>query len=85
MKIKTTLIKIGNSRGIIIPKKMIEATNLTKVVTIEAVDSGILLSPFPKTLRLCWDQAFKTMHKNNDDKLTISEATDNHLLSDLQW
>ena len=41
---ETTIRKIGNSRGIIIPQALIEKYKLKKV-NLEESDSGILLTP----------------------------------------
>ncbi len=39
------LIRIGNSRGVRIPKVMIEEACLTENVTLRVVDTGILIEP----------------------------------------
>jgi antitoxin MazE len=65
----SNIIKIGNSKGIRIPSKVLEelALELNDNVNIEIVNGNIIISPFKA--RLGWDKAFKTMRKNGDDTL----------------
>jgi len=42
---KTSIIKIGNSRGIRIPKALLEQLSLDKDVDLEVKDGSIILTP----------------------------------------
>lgn len=65
----SNIIKIGNSKGIRIPSKFLEelALDLNDNVKIEIVSGNIVISPSKP--RTGWHEAFKKMHKNEDDKL----------------
>ncbi len=75
--LKTKLIKIGNSRGIRIPKYILELLNIDEeielIVDEEAKELHIRPKPVP---RAHWDEAFKKMHENQDDTLLIDDGLD---------
>ena len=65
---KTTLIPIGNSRGIRIPKPLIEQCGLTEEIQMDVRDRMILIHS-PRPARAGWSVAFKQMARSGDDKL----------------
>ena len=65
---KTTLIPIGNSRGVRIPKPFIEQCGLTKEVEMDVQDCMILIHS-PRRPRTGWRTAFEQMARLGDDKL----------------
>ncbi len=71
---KATLIPIGNSRGVRIPKPFIEQCGLTEQVEIDVKDRMILIHS-PRQPRVGWDKAFARMARLNDDKLLDSQHT----------
>jgi antitoxin MazE len=73
---KTTLISIGNSRGVRIPKPFIEQCGLSETVEMDVRDSVILIRS-PRQPRSGWDKAFKRMARLGDDKL-LDSRTDDH-------
>ncbi len=64
----TQLIKVGNSRGVRIPKPLIQETGLTEDVAIRVEGESIIISPI-RSARSGWADVFKKMHENNDDAL----------------
>ena len=64
----TKVVKIGNSRGIRIPKSVIQDSGLTDDVELEIGDGQIIIKSI-STNRENWDTAFKKMAKNKDDVL----------------
>jgi antitoxin MazE len=67
------VIKIGNSRGIRLSKELIRKYKITDKVEIVEKDDCIVLRPSAKP-RENWDEAFREMHLNNDDKLLIDDV-----------
>lgn len=67
------VIKIGNSRGIRLSKELIRKYKITDKVEIVEKDDCIELKP-TATPRENWDEAFRAMHLNNDDKLLIDDV-----------
>ncbi len=71
---KATLIPIGNSRGVRIPKPFIEQCGLSEQVEIDVRDNMILIHS-PRHPRAGWDKAFARMSHLGDDKLLDSQNT----------
>ena len=65
---KTTLISIGNSRGVRIPKPLIEQCGLTEQVEMDVQDRRIVIHA-PRQTRAGWGAAFAQMARVGDDKL----------------
>ena len=65
---KTTLIAIGNSRGIRIPKPVIEHCGLTEQIEMTVHDRTLLIRA-PRKPRTGWKEAFAKMAQRGDDKL----------------
>lgn len=55
-----TLIRIGNSQGIRIPKAIIEQAKLSDAeLEFQVVDDGLLIRPVAKTPRAGWKEQFE--------------------------
>ena len=65
---KANLIKIGNSRGIRIPKTVLDECNFGETVEIIVKNHTLILKPARKP-REGWEESFKEMAKNGDDQL----------------
>ena len=70
---KTKVIKIGNSRGIRIPKSLIDESGLKSEVDLEILDGQIIIKSISQS-RESWDSSFKKMAKNKDDVLLDSDT-----------
>jgi antitoxin MazE len=75
----TKIIKIGNSRGIRIPKSSIEKLFPNNKVNLEVQENGIFLKPISKS-RENWDSLFNT--KNNIPDIFIQNDFDE---SEWEW
>ena len=80
---KTTLISIGNSRGVRIPKPLIEQCGLTEQVEMDVQDRMIVIRS-PRQRRAGWEAAFERMARRGDDKLLDSDAGSTHW-DDEEW
>ncbi len=60
------IVQIGNSKGIRIPKSMIQKYGFTDTVKIEERDNGILLRN-NESAKLSWEDTFKAMKKENEN------------------
>ena len=65
---KTTLIPIGNSRGVRIPKPLIEQCGLGDDIELDVRDRSIIIHA-PRRARAGWDKAFAQMPRLKDDVL----------------
>lgn len=72
---KTTVIKVGNSKGIILSKTVLEHYQITDEIEMLMQKDQIVLRPIKKT-RVGWDKAFKEMAEQGDDSLLISDVFD---------
>ncbi len=77
---KTKVVKIGNSRGIRIPKSLIHESGLKDEVELEVSDGQIIIKPISAN-RESWDAAFKKMAKKREDILLDNES----ILSQSKW
>ena len=65
---KASIIKIGNSQGLRIPKPILEQCGFTHEVELEVHENELIIRPVSHP-RQNWDKAFKAMARNGDDKL----------------
>ncbi len=76
----TRIIKIGNSRGIRIPKILLEQSGLTNEVELEVKKNQLIIRP-KKGVRQGWESAFRAMAKNKDDHLLDKE----YIINQSSW
>ena len=75
--IKTKLIQIGNSKGIRIPKHILERLNLkNKIELIIDDETKQIHIKSINTPRRNWEEAFQKMHENREDELLIDDGFD---------
>ena len=65
---KAKLVQIGNSRGIRLPKPMIEEAKLNDEVDIHVREGAIIITSSPMR-RSGWAEAAKQLHDRKDDVL----------------
>ncbi len=70
---KTRIIKIGNSKGIRIPKLLLEQVDLGEEVELE-VKEGQLVIRSAQSPRQGWEEQFEAMAQHGDDKLLDGEV-----------
>lgn len=68
MSIHSKIIKIGNSRGVRIPYKLLEQAGLTDEVEMR-VEGDQLIIQSRRSPRQGWEALFAAMAKNDDDRL----------------
>jgi antitoxin MazE len=69
---KARIVRIGNSRGIRIPKPLIEQTGLIGDVEVAVRGNTLVISPAARP-RAGWAEAFRAMAQHGDDRL-VDEA-----------
>ena len=72
---EVSVIQIGNSKGIRLSKTLLEKYNIQDTVELIMEKDYFIIKPkvYP---RKGWEEAFKKMHENDDDKLLISDVFD---------
>jgi len=81
---RASIVRIGNSQGIRIPKVVLEQTRLHGEVDLEVKDEKIIISPIKKP-RQDWDRQFKLMAERGDDKLLDSEVVSLTSFDEEEW
>ena len=67
-----SVIQIGNSKGIRLSKTLLEKYDIKDTVELILEKGYIIIKP-KSSPRKGWDDAFKNMHDNNDDKPLMSD------------
>jgi antitoxin MazE len=65
---KTRIVRIGNSRGVRIPKSLLEQTGLQGEVEIRVKRNSLVIEPATKP-RAGWEDSFREMAERGDDAL----------------
>lgn len=68
IRLKTRIVSIGNSKGIRIPKPLLEQTGLHGEVEISAEEGSLVIRAARKP-REGWEEALKEMARRGDDAL----------------
>ena len=66
---KTQLIKIGNSRGVRLPKAVIQQVGLEGDIELEVRPNEVAIRPAKKKPREGWAEAFQRMAAAGDDAM----------------
>lgn len=66
------VINIGNSKGIRLPKSILEQYNISDTLELILEKGRIILKP-KSVPRKGWEKSFKLMHTNREDQLLIDD------------
>jgi antitoxin MazE len=66
---ETSIIKIGNSHGLIIPKRMLNKLGAKQKMEIQIRDGGLFIVPIFDNPREGWEEAFAKAAKNSHHKI----------------
>ena len=67
------VIKVGNSKGLTLPKAVLEEYQIKDIVELTLKDDHIEIRPI-QAPRQNWSDAFQKMRKNGDDELLIPDV-----------
>ena len=70
---KTHIVRIGNSKGLRLPKSVLKQCRLKDAVEIKVVGNVLLIRPVHAP-RTGWTEAFSQMSQHQDDKLLNEDA-----------
>ncbi len=77
--VKTRIVQVGNSRGIRIPKLLLDQVGLGEEVELAVQRDHLVIRPLRRP-RQGWDEQFRIMAERGDDRL-LDEPTP----SPTQW
>ena len=82
---KTELIRIGNSRGIRIPKPLIEECRLGDVVELRVENERLVISP-QRRVRQGWAEAFQAAQQIERDEVLLEDMPANEFdVKEWKW
>ncbi len=81
---KTRIVKIGNSKGIRIPKILLDQTELKDEVEISVDEDRLIIHRVQKP-REGWNESFAIMAQDHDDGLMDSMDQMDHSFDDEEW
>ena len=76
-----SVIKVGNSRGIRLSKTLLERYNIKDKVEVIMEKGYMILKPKAE-VRKGWDEAFRQMHENGDDKLVEIDVFEDEIFEE---
>jgi antitoxin MazE len=81
---RTRIVRIGNSRGIRIPKLLLEQTGLSGEVEVRVQDNSLVIKPAAGP-RAGWARAFQEMARRGDDALLHDGAPRSTRWDEEEW
>ena len=76
-----SLISIGNSKGIRLPKAVLDKYDIKDAVEL-VLEKGYFIVKPKVAARNGWDKAFKKMHANGDDKQLLNDVFEDEQLEE---
>ncbi len=71
-----SVIAIGNSKGIRLPKTILDQLHVSDKLDLEVENQQIILKPVNSIPRFGWKEAFENMHNENQDTMLISDSNE---------
>lgn len=81
---RTQIVSIGNSKGVRIPKVLLEQSNLKNEIELELNDQGILIRS-ARIPRENWEESFRQMAANGDDTLLDNDLPNSFDEEEWEW
>jgi antitoxin MazE len=82
--VKSRIVKIGNSRGVRIPKPLIEETGLGEEVEIQVEGNRLIIAP-ARRARADWAASFRKMARMGDDALIAGDGPIRTVWEECEW
>ena len=71
---KVSVVPIGNSKGVRLPKAILDQLGISDQMELEVENKQIILRPINKNPRSGWEEALQKMNRNQEDNLLIPET-----------
>jgi antitoxin MazE len=81
---RARIIRIGNSRGIRIPKAILEEAGLSDEVELEVVEEGLMVRAIVPS-RQGWEDRFRAMSEAGDDELVDAGPVEASAWDEEEW
>ncbi len=83
-KIELKIVPIGNSRGVRLPKAVLDRYEIKDALVLEAREDGLLLRG-KKDKRLTWEETFKDMAREKEDWSDLDATVADGIAPDEKW
>jgi len=70
-----SVVPIGNSKGIRLPKTILDQLNIVDTLDLEVENQQIILKPIVNVPRKGWEKAFIQMHELNEDIVLVNDSS----------
>ncbi|NBF39447.1 MAG: AbrB/MazE/SpoVT family DNA-binding domain-containing protein [Spirochaetes bacterium] len=77
-----SVIRIGNSKGIRLPKAVLQQFSIDDKLEMEVHEEEIVLRPLKKNPREGWREAFEYMHEGGEDTDLLGEFEETE---EIEW
>ncbi len=82
--VRTKLVQIGNSRGVRLPKPLIEEARLSDEVELRVRNGAIIVASAAQP-RSGWADAARLLHERDEDRLTVPTTATHFDEKDWAW
>lgn len=83
--IELKVVQIGNSRGVRLPKTVLERYAITDALVLEAREDGLLLRNKRGDKRMSWEDTYKDMAREREDWSDLESVAGDGLGSEVKW
>ena len=80
---RAEIIRIGNSKGLRIPKAVLEQCGMKNAVDLRVEDHSLIVTPYEE-VRSGWEKCFQLMAKNEEDTL-LDASSLSHSWDEDEW
>lgn len=81
---RANIVRIGNSRGLRIPKALLEACGIGEAVEVSVEDGKLIVEPV-RAVREGWADAALVMAQRGEDRLLDPETTTEFDETEWEW
>lgn len=81
---KANIIRIGNSRGVRIPKALLDQIHLGPEVDLRIEEKKLVITSVSHS-RQNWDEAFKVMSDQGDDRMVNGDLSNQSSWEKTEW
>ena len=83
-KIELKVVQIGNSRGVRLPKAVLERYQIKEALVLEAREDGLLLRG-KKDKRLTWEETYRQTAREKEDWSDLEAAVADGIAPEDKW
>jgi antitoxin MazE len=83
-KVELKVVRIGNSRGVRLPKAVLERYEIKDVLVLEAREEGLLLRG-KKDQRLTWEETYRAAAREKEDWSDLDAAVADGIEPGEKW